>query len=267
MTLDRELYNALVDFLVPHFGTARRQTWLEGAFHGSRLLQWINYDGSDREFTTQLVVATLNFGEIEPGTPAIVWLLQHMCLQLGVDRQAQIDDLIGRISSAKAACSTAPYLPQLTEYLTTVHQFNFTWVRLDDRVDRYFLARGNVGWMRWHVVIVFSGVNELSPQQTMTFSERCYQHVNAHKVTYGIHNNVIVVPVLLGCGFTVQEIPFGNMVAKIGLYGVQLPVICDLDEKKLHYSPKTPPLGIAYVPTVRKEVVKILQAGFASNVK
>src|SRR4030067_3342268 len=54
----------------------------------------INWDGSSATFTQNLIDQCEDFSELEDGKPAIVVVLRAVWQQVGVDIQAQIDELM-----------------------------------------------------------------------------------------------------------------------------------------------------------------------------
>lgn len=97
MQIDRTTRLELIDMLTPHMQTiADRQALLSAALHGTRLLDLIPPEGAARTFASRIIVESLNFGEIDPGVPAILPILHEIKMRVGKNKATEIDALIRR---------------------------------------------------------------------------------------------------------------------------------------------------------------------------
>lgn len=97
VTLDPQTIARLTALLRPHMRSPQeRQAYLVQAFGtNSPLLDRLELTGAvDTFLTAELIPKLQDFGEIEPGKPAIVALLEVIRKQVGIDKQAQIDSLM-----------------------------------------------------------------------------------------------------------------------------------------------------------------------------
>ena len=93
--MDKPLYDRIVGMLLPEMDDATaRKAWVESALYGSPVLHSIQWEGAARPFTLRLIRVLDEYGEIAPGIPAMVALLEDVKGQVGSDRQAQIVQLI-----------------------------------------------------------------------------------------------------------------------------------------------------------------------------
>jgi hypothetical protein len=65
---------------------------------GEKVLDQIDFTGSNDTFAPALVRQLILFGEVEPGRPAIVVLLESLGAGLGVEKRDYLNDLIGRLN-------------------------------------------------------------------------------------------------------------------------------------------------------------------------
>lgn len=101
MQISRETFNKIVELLIPHMEPSKRRALIASAFHGYNLQQLIyDWNASSRDFSLKLVELLLDFGEVEPKKPAIVVLLDEVRAQVGVDKQAAIDEVKRVIAEA-----------------------------------------------------------------------------------------------------------------------------------------------------------------------
>lgn len=97
MIIDRATRQQLIDMLTPHVSTVReRRAILGAAFLGTSLLDTITLEGTPRDFASNLIIASLNYGELD-GDPAIIPVLDEMKARVGHDKQRQIDALIDQL--------------------------------------------------------------------------------------------------------------------------------------------------------------------------
>jgi formylglycine-generating enzyme required for sulfatase activity len=120
--MTKDLFDQLVVFLLPEMNdVAARQSLVEGALHGSSVLQRIEWDGAARPFAERLVNHLERFGEVAPGEPALAALLKAIRPQIGVDRQVQADALLVRLE-ARAGAPARPLPAALQALLDAVRE-------------------------------------------------------------------------------------------------------------------------------------------------
>ncbi len=102
--LDSSNFREIVDLLVPYVREQQaRHTLVDLALHDTPLPGRITYTGDAREFSTNLVRTCRDYGEVAPGRPAVVAVLEVLRGDVGVDKQAQIDAIIARLQAPLAA--------------------------------------------------------------------------------------------------------------------------------------------------------------------
>ncbi len=102
MIIDRATRQQLIDMLTPHVSTVReRRAILGAAFLGTSLLDTITLEGTPRDFASNLIIASLNYGELD-GDPAIIPVLEEIKARVGHDKQRQIDALIDQLRGTAA---------------------------------------------------------------------------------------------------------------------------------------------------------------------
>jgi hypothetical protein len=105
------LVSEVIGAVKPLLTQDRRRGLLLQAFTGEageKVLDQIDFTGANDTFAPALVRQLLLFGEVEPGRPAIVALLEFLGAVHGVDQRDRFNDLIARLSD---------YLPRNTERL------------------------------------------------------------------------------------------------------------------------------------------------------
>jgi hypothetical protein len=121
--MNPKLFNDIVQFLTEHLGKDDdRRARVERALYGCRVLEQINWGGTTSTFAVNLVTTLVNFGECEPGTPALITLLESLKSQVGGNKQEAINRLIAEITAEKpqqiptrpviAASEPPPPVPQ-----------------------------------------------------------------------------------------------------------------------------------------------------------
>ncbi len=85
-----------------------RRALIDTVFAGTSSQPDIDISGAPLEFTRRLIFRLRDFGEIEPGKPALWALLETIRVQVGIDKQTQIDAL--RAAIVAAAVPTAEYV-------------------------------------------------------------------------------------------------------------------------------------------------------------
>ena len=103
MGISRDTIRQTSEILTPHFqSVATRRSLIFSAFMGTSVGDQINYDGGAANFTQHVIQTLMTYDEIEPGTPALVALLQEIKRMVGVNKQRQIDTLITTIRNELA---------------------------------------------------------------------------------------------------------------------------------------------------------------------
>src|SRR5262245_21755289 len=93
--MQKDLFDQIVTLLLPEMDDAgARKSLVESALFGSPILRKIQWDGASDTFTIPLVRQLDDFGQITPGKPAIVALLEAVKGQVGLERQTEIDRLV-----------------------------------------------------------------------------------------------------------------------------------------------------------------------------
>ena len=89
----------ITDLLAPHVaGENERRALLTAAFGADhRLISQIDLSGAARPFAINLITRVNNYGEVVPGQPALVALLEALKLYVGDDQIKQIDQVIGTL--------------------------------------------------------------------------------------------------------------------------------------------------------------------------
>jgi tetratricopeptide (TPR) repeat protein len=111
--IDRQILNEIVSLLIPHCpDIAARQSLLNSALFGCKVLNQIDLSGAPQDFAVQLVRKLSDFGDCEPGQPALVMLLEELKKQVGFDKQANtervIRNILGRHDAIFANLYTIP---------------------------------------------------------------------------------------------------------------------------------------------------------------
>ncbi|MBN9519760.1 hypothetical protein J0H58_14760 [bacterium] len=118
----------IIDAVKPLLGQDRRRGLLLAAFAGEggkAVLDRIDFTGANDTFAPALVHELLRFGEVEPGRPALVALLQSLAAGLGVDQRDRFDKLVAQLSQFPRQ-SSVPLPPALVAY----------HARVEDAVNR-----------------------------------------------------------------------------------------------------------------------------------
>jgi len=99
MAISKDSRSQLYELLVLQFETQEaRQGLLQSAFHGSPLLNKINYSGNADEFTQRLLTELLKFGNVD-NRHAVIVLLEALNPQVGHNVQQKIAQLISQIQN------------------------------------------------------------------------------------------------------------------------------------------------------------------------
>lgn len=93
--LSRSIHDQIVELIVPLVRTeSQRSGLLSSAFSDHpAIMNQVNLNGSPSAFAAHLLQTLLDYGEIEPGVPAVWRLLERVRDQVGADKQRQIDAL------------------------------------------------------------------------------------------------------------------------------------------------------------------------------
>jgi predicted acylesterase/phospholipase RssA len=115
--MEKDLFDQIIEFLTPEMDDAGdRKALIQSALHNSPILGRIRWDGATRSFTVHLMLLLDQFGEVAPGKPAIVALLEKAREQVGADKQAQVDNLLARLKSS----ANSPAFPRVNSIPTPV---------------------------------------------------------------------------------------------------------------------------------------------------
>lgn len=103
LNLDAVNTAAVVRLLQPHCATVdRRRALVEPALGlDSPVLGQIDWDGTAQAFATHLVGVLAAYGDVAPGRPALVAVIETLRGDLGGDRQAAIDDVLAALAGAR----------------------------------------------------------------------------------------------------------------------------------------------------------------------
>jgi hypothetical protein len=100
--VNKPLFDQIVAALLPQMNDAHeRKALIIAALHGSPLLQQLTWEGPSRAFTIHLVRKLEAYGEIAPGRPALVALLEAARDEVGLGYQAEFDRLIAQLLQGK----------------------------------------------------------------------------------------------------------------------------------------------------------------------
>lgn len=98
-TLDATTLKELVVFFTPlMLDENKRRALLQLAVGDSPVYYHIQFGTPANTFTVQMISTLEQFGEIRPGQPALVALLEASRAQVGVNQQATIDHLIAKVN-------------------------------------------------------------------------------------------------------------------------------------------------------------------------
>ncbi|MGB1288563.1 MAG: SUMF1/EgtB/PvdO family nonheme iron enzyme, partial [Aggregatilineales bacterium] len=94
--LTKKLRRKIINLLTPHLTTIPAQQTLvdDALFDAPNLRTKIHYSANARHFTSHLVGECDNYGEIEPGEPALVAVLEAFRDYVGVQQNETIDEIM-----------------------------------------------------------------------------------------------------------------------------------------------------------------------------
>lgn len=141
--MNKPLFDRLVQQLLPEMDdSGSRKALIESALYGAPILQKIQWDGAARPFTVRLVRLLDEYGDLAPGRLALVAVLEEVKAQVGLDRQAQIEALIGELQ----APSTVPEITPPDERIEGDLYVFISYARPDQavaaQVEAYLKAAG-----------------------------------------------------------------------------------------------------------------------------
>lgn len=88
----------IVDHVEPFVrGQQEQQTLVSLLFAGTPIPSRIQYGSASTVFAISMVQSLMDFGEVEPGRPAVVILLEHVRDNVGFDKRDDIQELIDRL--------------------------------------------------------------------------------------------------------------------------------------------------------------------------
>ncbi len=98
--MQKDLFDKIVALLVPEMDDAgARKSIVESALIGSPVLEKILWEGAVGTFTIRLVRQLHEFGQITPGRSALAALLEEVKEQVGLDRQAEVDQILAQLEA------------------------------------------------------------------------------------------------------------------------------------------------------------------------
>jgi hypothetical protein len=98
---DRQLINDMVALLQGQMSSvSSRRALVESALFGCGVLEQIEWTGAAQPFTHHLVTTVCRYGDCEPGTPAIVTLLEAARDQRGSNWHPSHNELIARVQQS-----------------------------------------------------------------------------------------------------------------------------------------------------------------------
>jgi hypothetical protein len=111
-----DLLTECATLLSPLLKTEEQRRALLDCCIPATLTAQIDFDGPASDFAPRLITRLSEHGEIEPGKPALVALLETARARVGLDQQAQIDALIGELQhtrdTARQVIMMTPQQPQ-----------------------------------------------------------------------------------------------------------------------------------------------------------
>lgn len=112
--LSRSSHDRIVELIIPLVRTeSERSGLLSSAFSDHpALIDRVNLSGSPSAFAAHLLQTLLDYGEVEPGVPAVWRLLDSLRERVGQDKQRQIDALKPTILAALSASDIAADPPE-----------------------------------------------------------------------------------------------------------------------------------------------------------
>lgn len=117
--LDSTTLKELVDFLTPlMLDENNRRATLQLAVGNAPVYHQIYFGGPATTFTVQMISALWQFGEITPGQPALVAVLEACRPQLGVNKHKTLDDFMTKLNPQRVFTAPNP-VPPPTPMLVT----------------------------------------------------------------------------------------------------------------------------------------------------
>lgn len=95
--LDSALFQEVVDWLIPFMIDEDERRSIVRLALTPAALRRLKLSGPADSFTVQMVSTLLQYGEVVPGKPAVIALLDTLRNNVGVDRQAEIDQLQSKL--------------------------------------------------------------------------------------------------------------------------------------------------------------------------
>lgn len=144
MTLTADRFRQVIALCVPYMDDKdARRSLVESALYGSPVLSQIDWEGAAHEFTVRLIRKLLDFGEITPGKPALIALLETLREQVGSDRQEHLDAVIKTLT---APPSDQPITPPTASVGDPSLYVFISYARPDqtvaEKVEAYLQAAG-----------------------------------------------------------------------------------------------------------------------------
>ncbi|MBN1284576.1 MAG: tetratricopeptide repeat protein [Anaerolineae bacterium] len=113
MALDNHILNEIVELLTPFFrNESDRLPFLVQAFGNSRpIIDRTDFTGPGQTFTNRLVTYLDDYGEIEPGKPALCQLVEHVYKQVGPDNKERVKRILKKLNCPNVR--SQPFLPDM----------------------------------------------------------------------------------------------------------------------------------------------------------
>lgn len=155
--LDSTTFKELIDFLTPFMlNELDRQAILQSAFTNTPMvLRRLQFGGAADTFTTLLVSSLLDYGEVIPGKPAVVALLEALRPRGGSDQNAALDQLLGKLGVQPVAPPPTVHIPDAARHGRPAQS------RLEPPTLRTYYEKS------WALVI---GINDYGARQNPLFN-------------------------------------------------------------------------------------------------
>jgi hypothetical protein len=156
----------VIDAVKPLLTQDRRRGLLLQAFTGEaggKVLDQIDFTGANDTFAPALVRHLILFGEIEPGRPAIVVLLESLGAGLGVDKRDRFNELIARLNPlsrqiAVNMLSQGPQAPSAT--VMEVGTNNFPSGLVIPGPEKFIFALCQLSDGQFRSIVLVMGISE-----------------------------------------------------------------------------------------------------------
>lgn len=115
--MNQETFNNIIELLTSLMENQNsRHALVDTALLNEPVVKQIDFSGSAQEFTTRLVKKLDNYGKISTDELALVVLLQATKEQVGLDKQAKIDQLIRDVTTSVSKIVKPPKQSRMTGF-------------------------------------------------------------------------------------------------------------------------------------------------------